>query len=246
MKFYHMVSYAYCVLTVFHSHSLPIVQVIVQMEYSRKVTPAEGAATTGAADRVMDFGSVFIPSAAKGDTEEVAASAISGSQPAGVNIAELLLSRGFGNVVRHRDFEERSNHYDALLAAESRALSGKKGIHSAKESPAMHITDLTVAAAKKAKDFLPSLQRIRRIPAVVEYVLSGHRFKLYIPKLTCSVAFAFSGVRCPGRGEPFSDEAISVMRRRIMQRDVEVSKTHISVFSVLLYGFLLILCCELT
>ncbi|CAN7113839.1 unnamed protein product [Brassica rapa subsp. narinosa] len=197
-------------------------QVIVQMEYSRKVTPAEGAAPTGAGDRIMDFGSVFIPSPAKGDTQEVAASAISGSQPAGVNIAELLLSRGFGNVVRHRDFEERSNHYDALLAAESRALSGKKGIHSAKESPVMHITDLTVAAAKKAKDFLPSLQRIRRIPAVVEYVLSGHRCKLYIPKLTCSIAFAFSGVRCPGRGEPFSDEAISVMRRRIMQRDVEI------------------------
>ncbi|KAG2279437.1 hypothetical protein Bca52824_050657 [Brassica carinata] len=196
-------------------------QVIVQMEYSRKVTPAEGATTT--ADRIMDFGSVFIPSPSKGDTEEVTtASAISGTQPAGVNIAELLLSRGFGNVVRHRDFEERSNHYDALLAAESRALSGKKGIHSAKESPAMHITDLTVAAAKKAKDFLPSLQRIRRIPAVVEYVLSGHRCKLYIPKLTCSIAFAFSGVRCPGRGEPFSDEAISVMRRRIMQRDVEI------------------------
>ncbi|KAH0931223.1 hypothetical protein HID58_008340, partial [Brassica napus] len=197
-------------------------RVIVQMEYSRKVTPAEGAAPTGAGDRIMDFGSVFIPSPAKGDTQEVAASAISGSQPAGVNIAELLLSRGFGNVVRHRDFEERSNHYDALLAAESRALSGKKGIHSAKESPVMHITDLTVAAAKKAKDFLPSLQRIRRIPAVVEYVLSGHRCKLYIPKLTCSIAFAFSGVRCPGRGEPFSDEAISVMRRRIMQRDVEI------------------------
>ncbi|CAF1880639.1 unnamed protein product [Brassica oleracea] len=196
-------------------------QVIVQMEYSRKVTPGEGATTT--ADRIMDFGSVFIPSPSKGDTEEVTtASAISGTQPAGVNIAELLLSRGFGNVVRHRDFEERSNHYDALLAAESRALSGKKGIHSAKESPAMHITDLTVAAAKKAKDFLPSLQRIRRIPAVVEYVLSGHRCKLYIPKLTCSIAFAFSGVRCPGRGEPFSDEAISVMRRRIMQRDVEI------------------------
>ncbi|KAF2577386.1 hypothetical protein F2Q68_00000205 [Brassica cretica] len=197
-------------------------RVIVQMEYSRKVTPAEGAAPTGTADRIMDFGSVFIPSPAKGNTEEVAASAISGTQPAGVNIAELLLSRGFGNVVRHRDFEERSNHYDALLAAESRALSGKKGIHSAKESPVMHITDLTVAAAKKAKDFLPSLQRIRRIPAVVEYVLSGHRCKLYIPKLTCSIAFAFSGVRCPGRGEPFSDEAISVMRRRIMQRDVEI------------------------
>ncbi|VVB13566.1 unnamed protein product [Arabis nemorensis] len=200
-------------------------QVVVHMEYSRKITPTDGPTTSGAADRFMDFGSVFLPSPAKGDSDEVAASpaaAIAGGQPAGVNIAELILSRGFGNVVRHRDFEERSNHYDALLAAESRALSGKKGIHSAKESPAMHITDLTVAAAKKAKDFLPSLQRLRRIPAVVEYVLSGHRFKLYIPKLTCSIAFAFSGVRCPGRGEPYSDEAISVMRRRIMQRDVEI------------------------
>lgn len=90
---------------------------------------------------------------------------------------------------------------------------------------------MSQAVAKKAKDFLPSLQRIRRIPAVVEYVLSGHRFKLYIPKLTCSIAFAFSGVRCPGRGEPYSDEAISVMRRRIMQRDVEVNlaKHNISV-----------------
>ena len=205
------------------------------MEYSRKVTPAEGAAPTGAGDRIMDFGSVFIPSPAKGDTQEVAASAISGSQPAGVNIAELLLSRSFGYVVRHRDFEERSNHYDALLAAESRALSGKKGIHSAKESPVMHITDLTVAAAKKAKDFLPSLQRIRRIPAVLQYVLSGHRCKLYIPKLTCSIAFAFSGVRCPGRGEPFSDEAISVMRRRIMQRDVEVRRPNLHLSFLLAY-----------
>jgi staphylococcal nuclease domain-containing protein 1 len=200
-------------------------QVIVQMEYSRKVTQGDGPTTSGAADRFMDFGSVFLPSAAKADSDEVTAppaAAIAGSQPVGVNIAELVLVRGFGNVVRHRDFEERSNHYDALLAAEARALAGKKGIHSAKESPAMHITDLTVSAAKKAKDFLPSLQRIRRIPAVVEYVLSGHRFKLYIPKITCSIAFSFSGVRCPGRGEPYSEEAISVMRRRIMQRDVEI------------------------
>lgn len=115
------------------------------MEYSRKITPTDGPTTSGAADRVMDFGSVFIPSPAKGDSDVVAASP-AGGQPAGVNIAELILSRGFGNVVRHRDFEERSNHYDALLAAESRALSAKKGIHSAKESPAMHVTDLTVVS----------------------------------------------------------------------------------------------------
>ena len=65
------------------------------------------------------------------------------SQQTGVNVAELVVARGFGTVIRHRDFEERSNYYDVLLAAEARATSSKKGIHSNKDSPVMHITDLT-------------------------------------------------------------------------------------------------------
>ncbi|XP_057970333.1 ribonuclease TUDOR 1-like [Malania oleifera] len=194
-------------------------QVNVSMEYSRKVSMTDGStAVTATADsRVMDFGSVFLVG---DDTSTVSNAA--GSQPAGVNVGELVVARGFGTVIRHRDFEERSNYYDALLAAESRAISGKKGIHSARDPPVMHITDLLTASAKKAKDFLPFLQRSRRMPAIVEYVLSGHRFKLLIPKETCSIAFSFSGVRCPGRDEPFSDEAIALMRRKIMQRDVEI------------------------
>ncbi|KAM2075632.1 hypothetical protein ACFX1T_038489 [Malus domestica] len=201
-------------------------QVNVQMEYSRKVSPGEGAAaTSGPADsRVMDFGTVLLasPTKAEGDDTPAPASSATASQQAGVNVAELVVSRGFGTVIKHRDFEERSNYYDALMSAEARATAGKKGLHSAKESPVMHITDLTVASAKKARDFFPFLQKRRKIPAVVEYVLSGHRFKLLIPKETCSIAFAFSGVRCPGREEPYSEEAIAFMRRRIMQRDVEI------------------------
>ncbi|KAG5029883.1 hypothetical protein JHK87_013397 [Glycine soja] len=200
-------------------------QVNVQMEYSRKVGPADGSAVpSGASEaRAMDFGSVFLPSTVKADGDDAPSSVPpAGSQQNGVNVGELIVSRGFGTVVRHRDFEERSNYYDALLTAESRAISGRKGIHSAKDSPAMHITDLTTASAKKAKDFLPFLHRSRKIPAVVEYVLSGHRFKLLIPKETCSIAFSFSGVRCPGRNEPYSDESIALMRRKIMQRDVEI------------------------
>ncbi|KAI4343532.1 hypothetical protein L6164_010870 [Bauhinia variegata] len=193
-------------------------QVNVQMEYSRKVGPAEGSTLPG--DRLMDFGSVFLLSPAKGEGDDAPSSA--GSQQTGVNVAELVVARGFGTVIRHRDFEERSNYYDALLSAESRAISGKKGIHSAKDPPVMHITDLTTASAKKARDFLPFLHRNRKIPAIVEYVLSGHRFKLLISKETCSIAFSFSGVRCPGRGEPYSDDAIALMRRKIMQRDVEI------------------------
>ncbi|PPS19013.1 hypothetical protein GOBAR_AA01564 [Gossypium barbadense] len=203
-------------------------QVTVQMEYSRKVTMADGtvaAATPASADsRVMDFGSVFLMSPVKGDGDDASAAVPSGTgnQQPGLNVAELVVGRGFGTVIRHRDFEERSNYYDALLAAESRAISGKKGIHSAKDPPVMHIMDLTIASAKRAKEFMPFLHRGKRVPAVVEYVLSGHRFKLLIPKETCSIAFSFSGVRCPGRNEPYSEEAIALMRRKIMQRDVEI------------------------
>ncbi|KAJ6374638.1 hypothetical protein OIU78_030184 [Salix suchowensis] len=165
-------------------------QVNVRMEYSRKMIDGPTAAPIPGDARVMDFGSIFLLSPTKGDGDEAStAPSTAGGQQPGINVAELVLSRGFGTVIRHRDFEERSNFYDALLAAESRAVAGKKGIHSARDSPAMHITDLTTSNSKKAKDFLPFLHRSRRISAVVEYVLS---------------------------------EAISLMRRKIMQRDVEI------------------------
>jgi hypothetical protein len=77
--------------------------------------------------------------------------------------------------------------------------------------------------SSKARNILPFLQKQRRLLAIVDYVLSGHRYKLLIPKETCAIAFALSGVRCPGRGEKYSEEAITFMRQRIMQRDVEVS-----------------------
>lgn len=122
-------------------------QVKVSMEYSRKVSMADGPYATsvpGSADsRTMDFGSVFLLSASKADGEDSTPAPPVNGQSEGINVAELVVSRGFGTVIRHRDFEERSNFYDALLAAESRAISGKKGIHSAKDSPVIHITDLT-------------------------------------------------------------------------------------------------------
>ncbi|KAI8529309.1 hypothetical protein RHMOL_Rhmol12G0215400 [Rhododendron molle] len=200
-------------------------QVNVSMEYSRKVNMADGpTAPSGSSNsRVMDFGSVFLVSPVKveGDDASVPSPSTAGSQQAGVNVAELMVAHGYGTVIRHRDFEERSNYYDALLSAESRAIAGRKGIHSSKDPAALHIADLTTASVKKVKDYLPHLKS-KRIPAIVEYVLSGHRFKIFIPKETCSIAFSLSGVRCPGRYEPFSNEAIALMRRKILQRDVEI------------------------
>lgn len=108
---------------------------------------ADGSTTpSGSTDsRVMDFGSVFLVSPVKveGDDASVPSPCTAGSQQAGVNVAELLVACGYGRVVKHREFEERSYCYDALLSAESRAIAGKKGIHSSEDSAAMHIADLT-------------------------------------------------------------------------------------------------------
>ncbi|CAI5514726.1 unnamed protein product [Closterium sp. Naga37s-1] len=201
--------------------------VAVQMEYTRKMPPMEAGGPEG---RNMEFGSAFLLT---GKTDAAAAPAAPATTasgdvapavpPGGVNVAEMLVTRGLATVVRHRDFEERSSQYDALLAAEAKAIKGKKNIHSNKDAPATHINDLSLhGMANKARGFLPFLQRGKRMAAVVDYVLSGHRFKLIIPRESCAIAFALSSVRCPGKGEPFSEHAIAFMRRRIMQHEVEI------------------------
>lgn len=208
-------------------------EVNVVMEYSRKVTASDGPIPDLASGdvRVMDFGSLFLPSTSKVDASDLAPALPASGQPEGINVAELAVARGFATVVRHRDFEDRSNYYDSLLAAENRAKKGKKGLHSEKEPPPDRINDLslsdasgpkTQSTAQKAKQFLPFLQRAKRLPAVVDYVLSGHRYKIVVPRETCAIAFSLSGVRCPGRGEPYAEDAIGFMRRKILQRDVEI------------------------
>ena len=123
-------------------------QVNVTMEYSRKIGAMDGpipVPATAGLDRTMDFGSVFLVSVPKGEAADTTlpALAVAGA-PQGTNVAEMLVVRGFATVVRHRDFEERSNYYEGLLAAESKAIKGKKKIHSQKESPVTHINDLSL------------------------------------------------------------------------------------------------------
>ncbi|RLM64504.1 hypothetical protein C2845_PM16G06490 [Panicum miliaceum] len=187
----------------------------VSTEYFRRINISNGqvaADKTNLVDtRTLDYGSVFLPS-------QVGSS----GNLLGANVAELLLSRGFADITRHRDYEERSRHYDALLEAYSRAEKVKKGYHAKKNYPVTRMSDLTTVPTKKARDFFHLLQRNRRHSAVVEYIFSGHRFKLTISNETSTIAFSFSCVRCPGKNEPYSDDAIALMRRTILQRDVEI------------------------
>ena len=45
----------------------------------------------------------------------------------------------------------------------------------------------------KAKQFLPFLQRAGRSDAVVEFVASGSRLRLFLPRETCLITFLISG-----------------------------------------------------
>ncbi|KAL8222600.1 UNVERIFIED_CONTAM: nuclease domain-containing protein [Gekko kuhli] len=62
------------------------------------------------------------------------------------NIAEALVSKGLATVIRYRqDDDQRSSHYDELLAAEARAIKNGKGLHSKKEVPIHRVADISGA-----------------------------------------------------------------------------------------------------
>ena len=68
---------------------------------------------------------------------------------------------------------------------------------------------------------------------MVEFVASGSRLRLYIPRETCIITFLLAGITCPrgGRpdpkggvieGEPFGEEALLFTKEHCLQREVEI------------------------
>nr|CAD7439287.1 unnamed protein product [Timema bartmani] len=151
----------------------------------------------------------------------------------GVNVAEAMVSKGLATVVRYRqDDDQRSSHYDELLAAEMKAAKSGSGVHSKKNIPNHRVADVS-GDVPKAKQFLPFLQRAARTEALVEFVASGSRLRLYIAKETCLVTFLLAGISCPRgsrpgpngvhmEGEAFGEEALIFTKDKCLQREVEI------------------------
>ncbi|DBB17861.1 hypothetical protein WJX82_005615 [Trebouxia sp. C0006] len=205
-------------------------EVSVNMEYNRQVAvggavAAEAAKAKGTTADQRDMAFATVTLAEKDNNGQQKSS----------NVAELLLVRGLAQIVRHRTDDERSAHYESLMNAEASGKNSKKGLHNqSKKPPAHHYNDVSLPGmAPKAKQYLPFFQRGKHT-AVVEFVLSGHRLKLYIPKEGVCIAFSPSGVRAPQRAtqgqqgrpaataEPFSEEAFAFTRQHCLQREVEV------------------------
>jgi len=151
----------------------------------------------------------------------------------GVNVAEALVSKGLATVVRYaQGNDDRSSKYDELLQAEEKAKKTGKGLHDKKNTPTHRVSDMT-GKLEKCKQFLPFLKRAGKMQGLVEYVASGSRFRVYIPRETCIITFLLGGISCP-RGsrqmpdgskveaEKFGDEAALHVKEMILQREVEI------------------------
>jgi len=150
----------------------------------------------------------------------------------GVNIAEALVAKGLATVVRYAaDNDQRSSRYDELMQAEDHAIKSSKGLHS-KNKPTHKVNDMT-GNLVKCKTFFPSLQRHGKLTGIVEFVASGSRFRVYIPRETCVLTFLLGGITCQRstrnmpsgdvtKGEPFGDECLLAVKEMTMQREVEI------------------------
>jgi len=158
---------------------------------------------------------------------------------ADINVAEALISKGLATVLRHRqDDDQRSSCYDDLLSAEIRAAKNGKALHSKKDVPTHRIADLS-GDVSKSRQFLPFLQRAGRSNAIVEFVASGSRFRLFLPKETCLLTFLLAGISCPrmkllnaagiqiSDDEPMGTEAYTFSKELVLQHEVEVQVDNI-------------------
>ena len=128
----------------------------------------------------------------------------------------------------HKGSDDRSPYYDELLAAEEAAQKDEKGMWSPKPPNAKTYQDYS-ESLQKAKIQSSVLQRQKKIPAVVDYVKSGSRFTVLIPRENAKLTFVLSGIRAPRsarnaneKSDPYGQEAHDFANRRCMQRDVEL------------------------
>ncbi|KAH6604184.1 hypothetical protein Trco_007630 [Trichoderma cornu-damae] len=147
----------------------------------------------------------------------------------GKNIGLALVEAGWASVIRHRkDDTDRAPNYDELLAAQEKAKEEKKGMWSGKPQKAKQYLDLS-DNTQKAKIMLATLQRQKKVPAIVDFCKAGSRFTVLIPRENVKLTLVLGGIRGPRAprpdgqgGEPFGKEALDLANRRCNQRDCEV------------------------
>ncbi|PKY06323.1 transcription factor [Aspergillus campestris IBT 28561] len=145
------------------------------------------------------------------------------------NVALALVEAGYASVIRHRQQDDdRSPDYDDLMIAEADAQKEGKGMWSSKPPKVKQYTDYS-ETVQKAKMAVATLQRQKRVPGVVDFVKSGARFTVLVPRENAKLTLVLSGIRAPRSArnpgeasEPCGQEAHNLANRRCLQRDVEI------------------------
>ncbi|KAK2811435.1 hypothetical protein FQN50_002058 [Emmonsiellopsis sp. PD_5] len=146
------------------------------------------------------------------------------------NVALSLVEAGYAGVIRHgKDATDRSPHYDELLQAEATAMKEKRGTWSPK--PPTIVPEYKDYSNPKgeSKKHIGVLQRQKKVPAIIDFVKSGSRFNVILPKEHAKLSFVLGGIEVPRsaskinpESEPFGQEAHDFTRRRCLQREVQI------------------------
>lgn len=148
----------------------------------------------------------------------------------GRNVTWSLLEAGYASVIRHRrDDDDRAADYDELLSAEELAQRRKEGMWTDKTPPPRRPLVDYSETLQKAKMKASVMRREGCFAGVVDFVKSGSRFTVLLPRDNAKLTFVLSGVRVPRSArnpeeasEPFGQEAHEFANRRLMQRDVSI------------------------
>uniref|UniRef100_A0A2S2Q6G9 Staphylococcal nuclease domain-containing protein 1 n=1 Tax=Sipha flava TaxID=143950 RepID=A0A2S2Q6G9_9HEMI len=153
----------------------------------------------------------------------------------GINLAEELVKEGLATVMNNPRDDQMSQCFDDLKKAEEIAKQSHKGLYSKSPPPKQRITDCSSAGdSARAKALLPSLQRFPRFEALVEYVASGSRMRLYVRREYSLITFLLAGITCPSGERPnqgdqpsaaeeYHQEALAFTKEKIMHREVEIT-----------------------
>ena len=164
-------------------------------------------------------------------TKEVRANATVTDVLTHVNLAALILEAGYASLFR----PEQSSAPDALVDAERIAKEKQVGVHSSKDSPVTKVVELSRLGDAKGKYYLSFLHRGmqgNRPPVwkgVVDVVLGGGSFRVYIAREHFQIPLKLAGVIAPNggsvQGEPadaFAQEAKDFAIMQLQQVDVDV------------------------
>lgn len=139
----------------------------------------------------------------------------------GTNLSDDIVSFGYASVIRHRKGDDKPDYWDSLVESETQAIKGKRGIHGKAPEPEK-LVDAS-ENAMKAKPYLFSFQNRSKISGIVEHVISGTRFRVYVPGEGVRLILVLGGLKNSGsRDDEQSQAAFALANKKIYQRDISM------------------------